>query len=436
MTAERPRIFWSWQSDYSQKTCRWFIREALAEAAEQAAKELDLNDAERPELDHDTQGEQGMVEITKTIFDKIQKSEIFVADLTPIAKSDKGKWLPNPNVLVELGWAMQTPGPERIIGILNLATGAKTEDLPFDIRHRRIVSYNLSENADSNTKRNTRAFLVATLKDALLTNLRNPQHTSNQDIKGVQEKNINYSIWNSASSTLRHTTTGRSQFQEIEFPDMPRAYMRIIPSAWSEGVPSIHAISELNPGEAIEPSSSGAYAGNVGSTEEGYVRYWVHSRPEPIKPQALNVTMFFDRTGEFWDLHGTSIGTLKSRPTLRYECILAQWSITVLKAIKLMDRLGAKKYRRVEAGFFGAKNTFWPNQWGDGPPSRRNDDREIRDSSDWSPQAQLSFLNSASNRLRNMYSQPPLTESAFSERLETIDQINFKRTIWQNNTLG
>ena len=130
------KIFWSWQNDSNPKANRHFIREALAQAVERAGNELGLEDAERPELDHDTKNTAGMVEITSTILRKISNSAVFVADLTPIGRTSDGKALPNPNVLIELGWALSELGEGRLIPVLNTADGWKPDDLPFDIRHR------------------------------------------------------------------------------------------------------------------------------------------------------------------------------------------------------------------------------------------------------------------------------------------------------------
>jgi hypothetical protein len=80
--------------------------------------ELGLEDAERPEVDHDTKDTLGMAEITKTILDKISKAAVFVADVTPIGKAESGKALLNPNVMIELGWALKEVGPDRIIAVL------------------------------------------------------------------------------------------------------------------------------------------------------------------------------------------------------------------------------------------------------------------------------------------------------------------------------
>ena len=150
------KVFWSWQNDYAPKACRHFIREALVEATAQAGHDLGLEDAERPEVDHDTKGASGMVDIIATIFDKVSSSAVFVADVTPVGKTESGKARPNPNVLIELGWALGKLGADRIIAVLNTASGYQPDDLPFDIRNRRALPYDLAEDADSKTRKSAR----------------------------------------------------------------------------------------------------------------------------------------------------------------------------------------------------------------------------------------------------------------------------------------
>jgi hypothetical protein len=64
------KVFWSWQNDATPGENRHFIRKALAEAVERIGDELGLEDADRPELDHDTKNTPGMAEITATILKK------------------------------------------------------------------------------------------------------------------------------------------------------------------------------------------------------------------------------------------------------------------------------------------------------------------------------------------------------------------------------
>jgi hypothetical protein len=106
----RLKVFWSWQDDLDPARHRHFIKTCLEEAVAQVGQELGLEDANRPELDHDTKNERGMVDIVATILRKIAESAVFVADVTPIGRSAGGKAVPNPNVLIELGWALREPG--------------------------------------------------------------------------------------------------------------------------------------------------------------------------------------------------------------------------------------------------------------------------------------------------------------------------------------
>jgi len=125
-------VFWSWQSDRPARETRSLIREALVKAIDRIAVEFD--EAGRPEIDHDTRGAAGSPDIVATILTKIDRAGVFVADVTPIAISENGKHIANPNVLIELGYAKRALGTERVITVWNTAfTDARPEDLPSDV---------------------------------------------------------------------------------------------------------------------------------------------------------------------------------------------------------------------------------------------------------------------------------------------------------------
>ena len=104
-------VFDSWQSDRDSKTLRYLIREALELAARKPSRELEFEDVVR--VDQDTQGVPGHPEIFRTICGKIDSCAIFVADLTYVATTDSGERIPNPNVAIELGYALKSIGPDR-----------------------------------------------------------------------------------------------------------------------------------------------------------------------------------------------------------------------------------------------------------------------------------------------------------------------------------
>lgn len=153
MAASRRVIFYSWQSDLPNKTNRGFIERAL----ENAAKILRQDDSIqiKPVIDRDTSGVAGSPDISKTIFSKISQADIFVCDVSIINQDADTRPTPNPNVLIELGYALGTLGESRIIMVLNEAFG-KLELLPFDLRTRRTISYHMPiESADRATERKT-----------------------------------------------------------------------------------------------------------------------------------------------------------------------------------------------------------------------------------------------------------------------------------------
>ena len=134
------RIFYAWQRDRPANLCRTLIRRALDDAAEQVGEGLDIQDAQRidVEIDQDTQGEPGSPAIAETIFQKIAESDAFVGDLTFTGRREgkPGSPVPNPNVLLEYGYALHALGHERVIAVFNEEFGCCSE-LSFDLRHRR-----------------------------------------------------------------------------------------------------------------------------------------------------------------------------------------------------------------------------------------------------------------------------------------------------------
>lgn len=156
-------VFYSWQSDLPNATNRSLIEVALKQAATEitADETVDIE----PVIDRDTLGVAGAPDISTTIFAKIAAADLFVADISFIGKS-KNKYLPNPNVLVELGYALRAKGPEALVLVFNTNCG-KVENLPFDLKMKRILTYT---SAEGDTDRSvTKSGLVHDLKAALLS---------------------------------------------------------------------------------------------------------------------------------------------------------------------------------------------------------------------------------------------------------------------------
>jgi hypothetical protein len=138
-------IFYSWQSDNKP------VRNKLTRALEIVAKQLssELSEADRPEVDSDTQGTFGSEDIMPIIFSKIDTCSVFVADVTPITKLGD-KLIPNPNVMAELGYALKTKNPFTRLYIYCLDEEGK---MPFDIYTKNLQRFSSSDKPSDIAKR-------------------------------------------------------------------------------------------------------------------------------------------------------------------------------------------------------------------------------------------------------------------------------------------
>ena len=132
-------IFYSWQSDLPNKDNRSFIENCIEKAIKK--EKLGFEAGLTVAVDRDTKKTVGTPDIAGIIFDKIAKTDIFICDISIINGNDKGRKCPNPNVLLELGYAVRTLGWDRIICFYNLKYG-ELKSVPFDLSHRRIFFYN------------------------------------------------------------------------------------------------------------------------------------------------------------------------------------------------------------------------------------------------------------------------------------------------------
>jgi len=177
------KIFWAWQSDLPPKISRFFVRDALLAAIEKLRQAPDIEEpseeARRNDmhLDSDRQGLPGSPDLARVILQKIEASAVFVGDVTPVGKgpptkSDdgtmrEGKPLMNPNVAIELGYAMSKLTDARILMLMNTAYGNR-DGLPFDIKHKGgPIMYRLAEGATKDEAAKEKTNLISKLVAAL-----------------------------------------------------------------------------------------------------------------------------------------------------------------------------------------------------------------------------------------------------------------------------
>jgi hypothetical protein len=137
------RVFDSWQSDLQNNTNRGVVKSCIEKALDEIRKDKTI--PFEPEYDTAIRKESGSPHIATRIFRKIRKTCAVVSDVSIVYPGKKPA--PNPNVLVELGYAARAIGWPRVVMVMNTAFGGKDggpaepKDLPFDIGYRYRVLY-------------------------------------------------------------------------------------------------------------------------------------------------------------------------------------------------------------------------------------------------------------------------------------------------------
>lgn len=144
------KVFYSWQSDLPNGINRGFIDKGLQYAC--AKLTTTQGAAVEAVVDRDTLGASGAPDIKETILAKIADADAFVADISIVnqPRDDQTSSMrvsPNPNVLVETGYALSCLGPESLVLVCNSYFG-QIESLPFDLRGMRLLQYRLGPGDD------------------------------------------------------------------------------------------------------------------------------------------------------------------------------------------------------------------------------------------------------------------------------------------------
>lgn len=216
------KVFYSWQSDTEPKVNRALIRQAL----EAAIAGLDLEEAERAEIDQDTKGVLGSPVIADTIFKKIEAAAVVVADVTLTGSTPDGKRLCNSNVAIELGYALGIHGDEVLLKVMNVHYGPP-QDLPFDLAHRRWpVQYDLAPDTEHSDRRKVQDSLAQELRQILrqyLQAARDKQSTEVDASDETKKADLRADFLKYGSNKYRLKVSNRGPASarnvRIEFPD-------------------------------------------------------------------------------------------------------------------------------------------------------------------------------------------------------------------------
>jgi hypothetical protein len=237
--AKRLTVFYSWQSDSPSNLNRNFIEKAIREALKRLRSDATLENALRDtivEIDKDTQGVSGSPPIAETILRKIEGCSVFIADLSYVGESKRGyanssgnpRQFPNPNVLIEYGYALRCHTHAKLVSVMNTAYGEpNAESLPFDLRHLRWPIPYFLNNSSAADKSNQFERLVATLVEAVGLILSH-ESLPTVDVKSfvTQKPTKNAAIFFEATADL---ITDGTDF--VSIPEGAKAYLRICPSS-------------------------------------------------------------------------------------------------------------------------------------------------------------------------------------------------------------
>ncbi len=229
------RIFFSWQSDTPNSVGRSMIEACLKRAIGtlQADAEIDLADRELA-MDKDTLHVPGSPPIVETIYGKIDQAAVFISDLTYVALRPNGGGIPNPNVLIEHGWALKSLSSRRVISVMNSAMGHPDEhQLPFDLRHvRRPICFECIPDAEPEVRRRARdeltkqlvAALKAIFSDKAIRSDLGPAAPAEPDRRGE-----------SAAAALQELAFDKQRGALPEIVSQPHLTLRLAPFVATEG---------------------------------------------------------------------------------------------------------------------------------------------------------------------------------------------------------
>lgn len=407
------KIFYSWQSDLPTPSHRDLIRNALDRAIAAVSEDLGLEEAERPQRDEATTGVAGMVDIAATILSKIGMCSALVADITPVCIAPNGKHLPNANVIFELGYAYAKPGQSAIIAVMNAAS-YQPEDLPFDLRGKRVMTYSLAENATQNERDAALKGLAKDLGRALRVILSEvvEMRAVAAEISGVQPDHRYRSLWTGTKrfSLSNHITND----DVVVVPATDKwAYLRIIPAAWD--VPSIAEVEKQS--NEVWPSTAGSSsAGNWGAVDFGFVKVWYGQKHPNESHFASAVAAFHEKAGEWWFIDCASVFQRDNVTFLNPLRAVTEWQRYIRIANAALDRLGAPRLRRIIAGVEGVQEALWP-----GMQNRKYRHASMQHSAqmiDWTAVEASAFLKDAYNKLRNGFALEPIDQQQFDALLE------------------
>lgn len=317
------KVFWSWQADLDARLHQYLVRDALRDACDHIARADEVDEANRPQIDHDTAGLIGTPDIVASILRKIEEAAVFIADVTPVGRTVSAenqprrpakdlplvKFLQNPNVMSELGYADRAIGQNRIILVANSARYPGPEALPFDWRHRRgPVLYYLPDGATGSQRQAVRTELAHRLAEYIQPILAQVASDTLPRLSALARESsaIDPAVWTGADGGIVFNESSiHDERRTAILPPGPRLYIRLAPDHWTP--PSRQELDERMGRHEVRLAIRGSY-GSSGVDGDGAFAASGIQTLDVGRYLAGGMTQWFVDNGEIWGVDTTSFG--------------------------------------------------------------------------------------------------------------------------------
>ena len=288
-------IFYSWQSDRPDRVNHRFIRRALDLAVERINADLPVEEAAR--VDQDTQGVPGSPPIADVILTKIDSCGIFVPDLTFVGVGEAGRLIPNPNVMLEYGYALKSVGDRRILAVFNAAFG-EPKQLPFDIGHKRWPIIYIAKPGENSKTLDAECLRLSTeLEKQLRVVLESgTASTITRSFPIAEPKDGPASFLEPNEPITPHRERSGGTRPSLWLKPGPKLFMRLIPTSQTEPLSNTEVRHIVSAVPLIPPSSIRAGGFSYGRNKYGSFSYDAGTDDLSI---ASSITQLF-KSRELW----------------------------------------------------------------------------------------------------------------------------------------
>lgn len=423
-------VFWSWQSDRDPKLHHYFVRDALKDACKLIAIDRDYQEAGRPEVDHDTKNVAGTPDIAKTILEKIVVSNVFVADMTPVGMTDpvalqpyvsvekrsEPKFLQNPNVMSELGYAERALSQSRIILVANGAHYPGPVALPFDWRHRSGAKvYTLKDGATKEDIKAERKRFAEVLRSCIMPILAElaPEKAPRPPVSWREPSSIDPTIWPAAADKLefRNSSLGEPR-RKVDLGRGTRIFARIAPSGWS-----MPARVELEQRISDVGLNIRGMDGDWGLNGDGALSVWGRIVDDRNAMQVVNATQWFQSNGELWAVNSNCFAEHGGSPSFACALPFTPLDEFLRKGVAAIMAMGGKGPIGIKLGAGDLTDTVLPGAYKSHSFRAVSARVDVSDEFEtWASDERRGILFRFWNALMDAYGQPPARSMAEFEQ--------------------